>query len=129
MSGQELQQELAKLRAENTKLKKINEALISRVEQGGGNQYAPYAAFEHSVHLAEQVREKTQILNETLAEVEHSHRALKQANEDANIFKQRFIDAIESISEAFVLLDSDGLILLQNSNFATFWGKTGLAIN
>ena len=128
MSEQELQQELAKLRAENTKLKKINEALISRVEQGGGNQYAPYAAFEHSVHLAEQVREKTQILNETLAEVEHSHRALKQANEDANIFKQRFIDAIESISEAFVLLDSDGLILLQNSNFATFWGKTGLAI-
>ncbi|MEH6713917.1 MAG: PAS-domain containing protein, partial [Paraglaciecola polaris] len=128
MSQQDLQQELAQLRAENTKLKKINEALISRVEQGGGNQYAPYAAFEHSVHLAEQVREKTQILNETLAEVEHSHRALKQANKDANIFKQRFIDAIESISEAFVLLDSDGLILLQNSNFATFWGKTGLAI-
>ncbi|GAC04771.1 hybrid sensor histidine kinase/response regulator [Paraglaciecola chathamensis] len=128
MSEQELLQEIAQLRAENTKLRKINDALISRVEQGGGNQYAPYAAFEHSVHLAEQVREKTQILNETLAEVEYSHRALKQANEDANIFKQRFIDAIESISEAFVLLDSDGLILLQNSNFATFWGKTGLSI-
>ncbi|MFQ3237425.1 MAG: hypothetical protein ACI9C4_003011, partial [Paraglaciecola sp.] len=71
-------QELLQLRNENTKLRKINDALILRVEQGGGNQYAPYAAFEHSVHLAEQVREKTQILNETLAEVEYSHRALKQ---------------------------------------------------
>tara|TARA_R110000744_G_scaffold2262_30_gene9274 strand:- start:2918 stop:5488 length:2571 start_codon:yes stop_codon:yes gene_type:complete len=128
MSERDIALELQQLKAENSKLKKINEALISRVEQGGGNQYAPYAAFEHSVHLAEQVREKTQILNETLAEVEHSHRALKQANEQANIFRQRFIDAIESISEAFVLLDCDGLILLQNSNFANFWGKTGISI-
>ncbi|MFT6951841.1 MAG: PAS domain S-box-containing protein, partial [Paraglaciecola sp.] len=96
--------------------------------QGGGNQYAPYAAFEHSVHLAEQVREKTQILNETLAEVEHSHRALKQANTQANIFKQRFIDAIESISEGFVLLDDNGLILLQNTIFANFWNTTGISV-
>ncbi|MFT6897108.1 MAG: PAS domain S-box-containing protein [Paraglaciecola sp.] len=121
-------QELLQLRHENTKLRKINDALILRVEQGGGNQYAPYAAFEHSVHLAQQVREKTQILNETLAEVEHSHRALKQANTQANIFKQRFIDAIESISEAFVLLDENGLILLQNTIFANFWNTTGISV-
>lgn len=128
MSEQDSLQELQRLQEENRKLRKINDALIMRVEQGGGNQYAPYAAFEHSVHLAEQVREKTQILNETLAEVEHSHRALKQANRQANIFKQRFTDAIESISEAFILLDSNGLILLQNSNFANFWDKTGISI-
>lgn len=126
MSEQVLTEELAQLKKQNTKLKKINDALMQRVEDSGENQYAPYTAFEHSVHLAEQVREKTQTLNETLAKLERSNHALKQANDKANLFKQRFIDAIESISESFVLLDSDSRIILQNSNFADFWSKSGL---
>ena len=128
MNEQALKEELAQLKSQNTKLKKINDALMQRVEDSGENQYAPYTAFEHSVHLAEQVREKTQTLNETLAKLECSNRALKQANAKANLFKQRFVDAIESISEAFVLLDSDGRIILQNSNFANFWRDSGLPI-
>ena len=126
MSEQTLEDELAQLKKQNTKLKKINDALMQRVEDSGENQYAPYTAFEHSVHLAEQVREKTQTLNETLAKLERSNHALTQANAKANLFKQRFVDAIESISEAFVLLDSDGRIILQNSNFANFWSDSGL---
>ena len=121
-------EELAQLRADNVKLKKINQALIQRVEDSGENQYAPYSAFEHSVHLAEQVREKTQTLNETMAKLARSNHALKRANTRAHLFKQRFIDAIESISEAFVLLDSEGRIILQNSNFANFWADSGLPI-
>tara|TARA_R110002167_G_scaffold214068_3_gene418797 strand:+ start:93602 stop:96166 length:2565 start_codon:yes stop_codon:yes gene_type:complete len=128
MSEQALTEELAQLKKQNTKLKKINYALMQRVEDSGENQYAPYTAFEHSVHLAEEVREKTQTLNETLAKLERSNHALKQANATANLFKQRFIDAIESISEAFVLLDSKGRIILQNSNFANFWTDSGLPI-
>jgi len=128
MSDQSLEEELAQLKKQNIKLKKINDALMQRVEDSGENQYAPYTAFEHSVHLAEQVREKTQTLNETLAKLERSNHALKQANSQANLFKQRFIDAIESISEAFVLLDSKGRIILQNSNFANFWIDSGLPI-
>ncbi|MCW8832970.1 MAG: PAS-domain containing protein [Colwellia sp.] len=128
MNEQALKEELAQLKHQNTKLKKINDALMKRVEDSGENQYAPYTAFEHSVHLAEQVREKTQTLNETLAKLERSNHALKQANAKANLFKQRFIDAIESISEAFVLLDSEGRIILQNSNFANFWKESGLPI-
>lgn len=128
MNEQALRDELAQLKIQNTKLKKINNALMQRVEDSGENQYAPYTAFEHSVHLAEQVREKTQTLNETLVKLERSNHALKQANTTANLFKQRFIDAIESISEAFVLLDSKGRIILQNSNFANFWNDSGLPI-
>ena len=128
MSEQALKDELALLKHQNAKLIKINNALMQRVEDSGENQYAPYTAFEHSVHLAEQVREKTQTLNETLAKLESSNRALKQANDTANLFKQRFIDAIESITEAFVLLDNDGRIILQNSNFASFWSDSGLPI-
>ena len=59
MSNQALEEELAQLKQQNIKLKKINDALMQRVEDSGENQYAPYTAFEHSVHLAEQVREKT----------------------------------------------------------------------
>lgn len=128
MNEQALTEELALLKAQNNKLKKINSALMQRVEDSGENQYAPYTAFEHSVHLAEQVREKTQTLNETLAKLERSNHALKQANDKANLFQQRFIDAIESITEAFVLLDEKGRIILQNSNFANFWADSGLPI-
>jgi PAS domain S-box-containing protein len=107
-----LSEENKQLQCQNAKLLKINKALMQRVEEGG-NQSAPYAAFEHSVHLAEQVREKTQILGETLSQLERRNRQLKT-------FQQRFTDAIESLSEAFVLLDSDGQIILQNSNFEAF---------
>lgn len=128
MNNQALEEQLAQLKQQNSKLKKINDALMQRVEDSGENQYAPYTAFEHSVHLAEQVREKTHTLNETLAKLERSNHALKLANAQANLFKQRFVDAIESITEAFVLLDSKGRIILQNSNFANFWENSGLPV-
>ncbi|WP_019614845.1 NahK/ErcS family hybrid sensor histidine kinase/response regulator [Psychromonas ossibalaenae] len=113
-----LSEENKQLKLHNAKLLKINKALMRRVEEGG-NQSAPYAAFEHSVHLAEQVREKTHTLNETLSQLERSNRQLIT-------FKQRFTDAIESISEAFVLLDCDGQIILQNSNFEAFLHTSNL---
>ncbi len=121
-------EQIAELKKQNTVLKKINHALMERVENHG-NQFAPYAAFENSVYLAEQVRKKTLKLNNTLAELERSNRALTVANNKANTFKQRFTDAIESMSEAFVLLDCDGRIILQNSKFSSFWEELGFAID
>lgn len=118
ISDAELIEENKQLRLRNAKLQKINKALMQRVEEGG-NQSAPYAAFEYSVHLAEQVRDKTQILNETLAQLERSNHQLK-------MFKQRFTDAIESISEAFVLLDEDDQIIFHNSNFEAFLRTSNL---
>ena len=92
MLTEQLQDQIKHLTEKNAKLEKINQALIKRVEEGGGNQYAPYSAFEHSVHLADQVREKTHALNETLAELEQSNRALKHANHQAGSFRQRFAE-------------------------------------
>ncbi|MFT5298319.1 MAG: PAS domain-containing protein, partial [Colwellia sp.] len=124
--------QIAQLTETNRKLKKINLALMERVENHG-NHFAPYDAFENSVYLAEQVREKTQELKSALANLKGSNRALIDANDKANLFKQRFIDAIESISEAFVLLDSDGRIILKNSTFSSFWEglgfSTGVGVN
>ncbi|BBI63814.1 hypothetical protein HSBAA_51200 [Vreelandella sulfidaeris] len=44
------------LREENRRLRKVCHALMERVETGGSADTAPYAAFERSVLLAEQVR-------------------------------------------------------------------------
>jgi PAS domain S-box-containing protein len=120
-----IEEEVAYLREENTKLKKINSALIFRVEEGG-NSNAGYAAFENSVHLAVQVNQKTLELNEALAKLQGLNHRLSEANNAANVFKQRFIDAIESITEAFVLLDKNGNIILQNSIFQRFWENSEL---
>ncbi|MBL0711490.1 MAG: PAS-domain containing protein [Colwellia sp.] len=123
-----LVEQIVQLKEQNNTLKKINSALMDRVENHG-NQFAPYAAFENSVYLSKQIREKTQELKNTLTDLKRTNRALTAANNKANVFKQRFIDAIENISGGFVLLDSDGRVILQNSNFISFWKNIGFSIS
>lgn len=92
------------LKQELNRLQRINAALIERVEAGSGLTASPYAAFEHTITLAEQVRERTRALrelNETLRlEVEERRAAeakllqAKQAAEQANHSKTRFLAAI-----------------------------------
>lgn len=119
------QAEIASLKVKNERLQKINDALIFRIEEGPGNN-AAYSAFENSVHLALQVNLKTNELNHALAKLQGLNTQLSQANQEANLFRQRFVDAIESISEAFVLLDDQGNIIYQNSNFKQLWKQTEL---
>ena len=128
MTQTDIHERLTELENENRKLKKINSVLIERVESSGSQGTNPYAAFEHSVVLAEQVRERTEALNVVLSELKISHRALKLANEQAALANQRLIDAIESISDAFVLFDADRRIVLFNSKFHQVWKSTGLNI-
>jgi len=123
-----LVEQIKQLKEQNEILKKINHALMERVENHS-NQFAPYAAFENSVYLAKQVREKTQELKNTLTDLKRSNQALTEANNEALIFKQRFIDAVNSISDGFVLLDIDGRVLLQNNTFTNFWADFGFTIN
>ncbi|MGM1053323.1 MAG: ATP-binding response regulator [Pseudomonadota bacterium] len=80
----------ALLAEENARLRRICSALIERVESSGVPGGAPYAAFEHSVLLAEQVRERTETLQRTLGEL---HRAKAEA-EAANLSKTRFLAAV-----------------------------------
>nr|WP_256578922.1 hypothetical protein [Pseudomonas sp. VI4.1] len=53
LDSAELQAELASLRHDNHKLQRINSALIERIESGITRGNDPYAAFQHSVVLAE----------------------------------------------------------------------------
>ncbi|QOR39842.1 hybrid sensor histidine kinase/response regulator [Billgrantia diversa] len=78
------------LQEENERLRRICASLIDRVEAGGTVGGAPYAAFEHTVLLAEQVRERTETLQQTLLEL---HQAKAEA-EAANHSKTRFLAAV-----------------------------------
>lgn len=125
----ELQAELAGLRLENHKLQRINGALIERVESGGTRGNDPYAAFQHSVVLAEQVRERTDALNQAMAELKAGNHLLSEARLRAETAHQHLIDAIESISDAFVLFDAEQRIVLFNSRFKAFWSNSRVRIN
>ncbi|MFT5719936.1 MAG: signal transduction histidine kinase [Motiliproteus sp.] len=123
-----LEQQLDQARAENIKLGKINRALMQRVESGPGQHAGAYGNFEHAVFLAEQVREQTLALNAALEDIKHSNQALKQANSEAQTAHGNLQDAIESISDAFVLYDKDRRLLLANSKFKQFWQASGVEI-
>ncbi|WP_207061189.1 NahK/ErcS family hybrid sensor histidine kinase/response regulator [Motiliproteus sp. SC1-56] len=127
-SQAQLQRQLSQLRAENQKLRKINSALMERVESGVNQQEGAYGHFEHAVFLAEQVRERTHALNCALAEVKQSNQALKQASAEAGRAHRNLQEAIESISDAFVLYGRDRRLLLANSNFLKFWQASGVEI-
>lgn len=107
-------QRIAELEAENTRLKIIRDALIHRVESGSAHKPEPYAAFEHSVMLAEQVRERTDALN--------------RAREEAETIRHRLVDAIESIADGFVLFDNQHRLIQTNSRFRNYWKYCGLEV-
>ncbi|MFC3852921.1 hybrid sensor histidine kinase/response regulator [Salinispirillum marinum] len=86
----DLQQRLLALESENQRLQRINDALIERVEAGSSMNTTPYAAFEHSTALAEQVRERTAELSELAQRL----RLAKQEAEQANHSKTRFLAAV-----------------------------------
>ncbi|WP_421859603.1 NahK/ErcS family hybrid sensor histidine kinase/response regulator [Marinobacter salarius] len=121
-------QRIDELEAENERLRKIRDALIVRVESGSAHKPEPYAAFEHSVVLAEQVRERTEALNQTMDELKHSNKALNRAREEAETTRQRLADAIESIADGFVLFDHQHRLIQCNSRFRSYWADARLDV-
>ena len=86
--------ELARLRAENAKLKKINAALMSRVERQMDQPNTAFALFEVAITLDKTVRRRTAEVQAALRSVEGANDALlkaKQAAERANAFKSTFL--------------------------------------
>lgn len=121
-------EQLLLLERENDKLRRINAALVERVESGASQNSDAYAAFRHSVVLAEQVRERTDALNQTMADLQKSNALLSTARQTAEVAHQHLIDAIESIHEGFVLFDKEQRIVLFNRHFKHFWDKSAYRI-
>lgn len=98
-----LQQELELLRAQNDKLKKINQALIERVEAAGSS--SPYAAFQHAATLSEQVRERTALQQQALAQ--------------KSLLLQHTVD---NLAQGVALADPSGVFQLWNQQFSLLTG-------
>ncbi len=86
--------EVARLAAENAKLKKINAALMSRVERAMDQPHTAFGLFEVAITLDKTVRRRTAELQAALRSVERANEALlkaKHAAEKASAFKSTFL--------------------------------------
>jgi hypothetical protein len=84
------------LARENAKLRKINEVLMRRVERSMDMQGNDYALFETAILLEAKIRDRTKALEQALAALQGSNRALAEAKaeaERANQSKTRFLAA------------------------------------
>ncbi|MET0941846.1 MAG: hybrid sensor histidine kinase/response regulator [Mesorhizobium sp.] len=78
------------------KLKRINEALVSRVERSMDQQGNAFSLFQTAINLESRVRIRTEELRATLRRLEQSNVELveaKEAAEQANLSKTRFLAA------------------------------------
>ena len=71
------------LERETAKLRKINAALMSRVERSTDQQMNPFSLFETAIALDQQVRDRTQQFNTALRSLERTNGQLFQAKQQA----------------------------------------------
>ncbi|MGX4728670.1 hybrid sensor histidine kinase/response regulator NahK/ErcS', partial [Pseudomonas corrugata] len=72
--------------------------------------------------------ERTDALNQAMAELKAGNHLLGEARLRAETAHRYLIDAIESISDAFVLFDAQQRIVLFNSRFKAFWAHSRVRI-
>ena len=104
------QDRMARLERENAKLRKINDALIDRIERGLDHQGNAYSLFQTAVSLEAKVRDRTLALLNALENLETA----KAAAETARRF---LVEAIDSISEGFALYDAEDRLVLTNNRY------------
>ncbi|MFK3819740.1 NahK/ErcS family hybrid sensor histidine kinase/response regulator [Pseudomonas sp. NPDC089407] len=108
LSVAELQAEVTRLQLQNHKLQRINGALIERIESGVTRGNDPYAAFQHSVVLAEQVRERTDALSQAMAELKAVNHLLSEARQRAETAHQHQIRLItDNVPALIAYLNAD----------------------
>jgi len=114
---------LAAALREIEKLKRINAALMERVERSTDLQGNAFTLFETAIALEDKVRHRTRELEVALAQLAASHAATREAKEAAEAAERRLADAIESSNEGFALFDADDRLVLCNQTYLSFWPR------
>lgn len=115
------QERIALLERENWKLKRINKALMDRVERSMDYHGGAFSLFQTAIVLESRVHERTQQLEDTLHKLEASNSALARAKEAAETAQTRLAEAIESVNEGFALFDADDRLVLCNQTYLSLW--------
>ncbi|QEH77822.1 response regulator [Sphingomonas sp. C8-2] len=113
--------ELETLREELRKLRKINAALIDRVERSTDMAGNAFSMFETAISLEAMVRDRTSQLEDALAKLAQANADLARAHGLADAARMRLRDAIDSINEGFVLFDAEDRLVLFNEAYLGFW--------
>jgi PAS domain-containing protein len=109
------------LRAEIRKLRRINAALMDRVERSSDMAGNAFSMFETAISLEAMVRERTSQLEDALGQLAKANSDLAAAHGSADAAQMRLRDAIDSINEGFVLFDADDRLMLFNEAYLGFW--------
>lgn len=122
-SGAELEsiRRIAELEAEVERLNRVNLALMNRVERSMDLHGSAFALFQTASLLEQQVRERTAALETALHDIERSNRDIQSAKQLVETAQSRLNDALEAISDGFVLCDPQDRIALFNSKFGEMW--------
>jgi signal transduction histidine kinase len=83
MEMSEIPSELEESRREAVKLRKINAALMSRVERSMDQQFNAFSLFETAIALDHQVRERTHQLRDALHSIDKTNDSLYRAKQKA----------------------------------------------
>ena len=108
---------LAALERENAKLKKINAALMRRVEQGLADNGNSFTFFQVAVELEHRIQERTHALEQAMAELEAANFALTQAKRAAETAQGRLDVAVDTIADGFALWRPDDTLARCNRRF------------
>jgi signal transduction histidine kinase/CheY-like chemotaxis protein len=109
------------LREELRKLRKINAALMDRVERSTDLSANAFSMFETAISLEAMVRDRTIQLEDALGQLAKANSEIAAAHQTADAAQMRLRDAIESINEGFVLFDADDRLVLFNDAYLGFW--------
>lgn len=113
--------EVGALREEVRKLRKINGALMDRVERSTDMSATAFSMFETAISLEAKVRDRTSQLEDALGRLAKANADLGEAHALADAARMRLRDAIESINEGFVLFDAEDRLVLYNEAYLGFW--------
>lgn len=116
-----IQPSVAEFDREIAKLRKINQALMDRVERSMDAQGSAFSLFQTAIVLEAKVRERTSELARTLSDLELSNGEIGEAKEQAETARSRLVAALDAASEGFALFDSQDRLVLFNARYLTFW--------